>query len=83
MKLHRKPDLLVILVIFVGLGVAISSYIQYSRANPNAPEQISLPSKPNHTEQVLYHVNFIRVASSLDEISQQKTESVNKTYQLP
>jgi len=87
MKSHRKPDLLVLLVIFVGLGVAISSYIQYSRDNPNAPEQTSLPSKPHVTEQALYHGNFVRVAAdkthSLNIIPPQKVESVNKTDQLP
>jgi len=36
MKTHRKPDLLFILTVFVGFGIVVSSYIQYSRANPSA-----------------------------------------------
>ena len=34
MRTHRKPDLLFTLIVFVGLGIVVSSYIQYSRANP-------------------------------------------------
>jgi hypothetical protein len=34
MRTHRKPDLLFTLIVIVGLGIALSSYIQYSRANP-------------------------------------------------
>ena len=36
MRTRRKPDLLFILTVFVGLGIVVSSYIQYSRANPTS-----------------------------------------------
>ena len=43
MKTRRKPDLLFILTVFVGLGIVVSSYIQYSRANPT-PSDAAAPS---------------------------------------
>ena len=48
MRTRRKPDLLFILTVFVGLGIIISSYIQYSRANPSAGEAAA----PNPKHQV-------------------------------
>ena len=43
MRSHRKPDLLFTLTVFVGLGIVVSSYIQYSRANPT-PSAAAAPS---------------------------------------
>ena len=56
MRTHRKPDLLFILTVFVGLGIVVSSYIQYSRANPTpasaaaptAKQQVAHPERPSN-----------------------------------
>ena len=48
MRPHRKPDLLFILTVFVGLGIVVSSYIQYSRANPT----VSVAQAPTTNQQV-------------------------------
>ena len=41
MRTRRKPDLLFILTVFVGLGIVVSSYIQHTRANPTPGEATS------------------------------------------
>ncbi|MGD8567818.1 MAG: hypothetical protein PVJ39_07005 [Gammaproteobacteria bacterium] len=38
MRTHRKPDLLFLLAAFVGIGVAISSYIQHLYTRPAIDE---------------------------------------------
>ena len=45
MRSHRKPDLLFILTVFVGLGILVSSYIQYSRANPTLSDSAAPSAK--------------------------------------
>ena len=42
MRTRRKPDLLFILTVFVGFGIVVSTYIQYSRANPT-PSSVAVP----------------------------------------
>lgn len=49
MKSHRKPDLLFMLVVFVGVGFIISSYIQYTNANANAEKSIPLAADKGST----------------------------------
>jgi len=41
MRTRRKPDLLFILTVFVGFGIMLSSYIQYTRANPTPGESVA------------------------------------------
>ena len=43
MRTRRKPDLLFILTVFVGLGILVSSYVQHTRANPT-PGEVAMPN---------------------------------------
>ena len=48
MRTRKKPDLLFLLAVFVGMGIVLSSYIQHLQANPTAAEA----SSPTASEQV-------------------------------
>ncbi|MGD8885985.1 MAG: hypothetical protein PVF34_10200 [Gammaproteobacteria bacterium] len=48
MRTRKKPDLLFLLALFVGIGIVFSSYIQHMQANPTLAES----SSPTSSEQV-------------------------------
>ena len=83
MRTHRKPDLLFLLAVFVGIGVAVSSYIQYSRAHPSVPEQSSLASGQKLAKDFLLENQLIQVSSEYKTISAANGDVVNNYLPRP
>lgn len=67
MKTKKKPDLLIRLTIFVGLGVVISSHLQFTPVENEAGQAVaSHKSNDYHmpqTKLVLYKGSFVKVAT--------------------
>ena len=83
MRTYKKPDLLFVLVVFVGLGVIISSYIQYERANANASDSTMLASKKSMIERPAPDNQFIQVSTPGKTISLVDSGAVNNSLQEP
>ncbi len=62
----NKPDLLVVLALFVGLGVLISTYTQSMSPSANA-ESVTADTKstvaPSHTGKNVYNDDYIKVTN--------------------
>ena len=71
------------LVVFVGLGVAISSYIQHERANANASESTTLASKQPVVERNPEENQFLLVSTPGETISLANGDTVNNSLQEP
>ena len=82
MRTHRKPDLLFILAVIAGFGVIVSSYIQYERANANAPDASTLVVKQELMEKSGPDSSFILV-SSQPQASIAKEDPVNNSLPRP
>ena len=83
MRTYRKPDLLFVLAIIVGIGVAISSYIQYVRANANAPDQSSLATKQLVQHKSAPESSFILVSSQQEPVVLTNSDPVNNSLPRP
>ena len=62
----NKPDLLVVLAVFVGLGVLISTYTQSMSPTANA-ESVTADTKstvaPSHANKKVYNGDYIKVTN--------------------
>ena len=79
MKTHRKPDLLFILAMFVGIGFLVSSYIQYSHANANADSTASLAAKGGSLTAAQMPNKFLLVSSHDKTDAGLTADSVNSS----
>jgi len=82
MRTHRKPDLLFMLAVIAGIGVIISSYIQYERANANVPDDSSLVAKQQVNENSGPDSSFLLV-SSQSQTSISNDDPVNNSLPRP
>ena len=82
MRTHRKPDLLFILAVVAGIGVIISSFIQYERANANAASDGSLVAKQQVIEKPGTDGSFLLV-SSQPQASTSNGDTVNNSLPRP
>lgn len=83
MKIHKKPDLLFVLAVFVGLGVAVSAYIQYARNNANPSDSVALDAQQPIAAQNLQDNQMILVSSPDNAVSLLDGDAVNKSLQEP
>ena len=83
MRTNHKPDLLFLLVVFVGFGVLLSSYIQYERREANEPENTSLAVKQSTMEHKRDENQFVLVSTPADTISLANGDAVNNSLQEP
>lgn len=79
MKTHRKPDLLFILVVFVGVGFIFSSYIQYTHSNANAEQSAPLAASQDKQTAQNEQNKFILVASDAKSETSPASDPVNKS----
>lgn len=82
MRTHRKPDLLFMLAVIAGIGVIVSSYIQYQRSNANVPDDSSLVAKQQVNEKSGPDSSFILVSSQTQAIVS-KDDAVNNSLPRP
>ena len=82
MRTHRKPDLLFMLAVIAGIGVLISSYIQYQRANANLPEESALLVKQQVIQKSGPESSFVLV-SSQDQATISNDDAVNNSLARP
>ena len=86
MRTHKKPDLLFILIVFVGFGVLVSSYIQYSRANPTASVETAQSANQTVSQQETPSNPLILVANPVHTATQNHDNNgvlVNKSSKQP
>ena len=82
MRTYRKPDLLFILAIVAGIGVIISSVIQYERANVNAEDDSTIVAKQQVIEKPAPDGSFLLV-SSQPQASNSNGDPVNNSLPRP
>ena len=82
MRTYRKPDLLFILAVIAGLGVIVSAYIQYQRANANVPDDNSLMVKQQVIEKSGPDSSFVLV-SNQSQAKIRKDDPVNNSLPRP
>ena len=82
MRTHRKPDLLFMLAVIAGIGVIVSSYIQYQRANANVPDEGPLVVKQQVNKNSDPDSSFILV-SSQSSTSVSNDDPVNNSLPRP
>jgi hypothetical protein len=63
MRAQHKPDLLFIIIVFVGFGVMLSSYIQHMRANPT-PSHSAAPAAELPVAQINNQINQLVLVST-------------------
>lgn len=83
MRTHRKPDLLFVLAVIVGIGVAVSSYIQYVRANANAPNESELATKQLVQQKSAPETAFILVSTQPESAMVANGDPVNNSLPRP
>lgn len=83
MRTHRKPDLLFLLALFVGFGVVVSSYIQYSRAHPSVTESSSLEAREKLAREFSAENQLIQVSSEIQPVSAVNGDTVNNSLPRP
>ena len=81
MRTHRKPDLLFVLAVIVGIGVAVSSYIQYMRAN--APDESELATKQLVQQKSAPETAFILVSTQPEPAMVANGDPVNNSLPRP
>jgi len=79
MKIHKKPDLLFVLAVIAGVGVTVSSYIQYARANANAPDESLLDAKQLVQKTQALQSSFVLVSSQAPQPVRPNGDPVNKS----
>ena len=84
MRTHRKPDLLFVLAIIVGIGVVISSYVQYLQGNTNVPDESPLATKQLVQRKSAPESSFILVSSQPAQASiLANSDPVNNSLPTP
>ena len=82
MRTHRKPDLLFILAVVAGIGVIVSSFIQYERANTNVENDNTLVAKQQVIEKPGPDGSFLLVSSQA-QASTLNGDPVNNSLPRP
>ena len=83
MRTHRKPDLMFVLVVFVSIGIAVSSYIQYAQDHVTQGDSSTPSSNQPVSVQNSQDNQFILVSNPSDTISLMKGDAVNNSLQQP
>ena len=65
MKTRNKPDLIIVLVLFVGIGVLFSSYGNGIFAESEESTDLISASSSSDTAKSLYSGNFIKVSTKI------------------
>jgi len=80
MKTKNKPDIIVVLVLFVGIGVLFSSYGKGIFPQSDESSDLITASSTSNVAKSLYSGNFIKVSTK----TQSKNDDVKDTgkYQL-
>jgi hypothetical protein len=83
MRTHRKPDLLFVLAVIASIGVAVSSYIQYMRANANAAEESQLSAKPVAQQKPVPESSLVLVSTQSQQAARLESDPVNNSLPRP
>jgi len=65
MKTKNKPDIIVVLVLFVGIGVLFSSYGNGIFPKSDQSSDLITASSTSNTAKSLYSGNFIKVSTKI------------------
>ena len=68
MKLHKKPDLLTLLAVFVGVGIVFTSLTHFSQDHTNTPVIAASPTTSTTKDATLFKGNFVQVSSGKQRI---------------